>query len=251
MKSKNIPADIKLKSIKEAQNEIKEIIANLESTETNLEVSMDQYTRMMQLNYHIQEEFKKKAKEVKQANFAIATPYPGTKFHEMAVSGEGGMEQAPFEADAFRQRGFIGPVDAFLGHQDDRARQIGNLTGSLKGIAQQLFCGDNPADQSSAFCLFRVHQATRQAHFHGLRFADKARQALCATSAGDRADRDFRLSEFCGVGGDDEIAHHRKLASAAQRITGNRCDDRFAATRNPFPIARNKVVTGNFFLRSM
>ena len=69
MKSKNIPVDIKLKSIKEAQNEIKEIIANLESTETNLEVSMDQYTRMMQLNYHIQEQFKKKLKEIKSPNF--------------------------------------------------------------------------------------------------------------------------------------------------------------------------------------
>ena len=31
MKSKNIPADIKSKSIKEAQNEIKEIITNLEN----------------------------------------------------------------------------------------------------------------------------------------------------------------------------------------------------------------------------
>ena len=36
--------------------------------------------------------FLSKAKEVKQANFAIATPYPGTKFLEMAVSGVGGME---------------------------------------------------------------------------------------------------------------------------------------------------------------
>ena len=35
MKSKNIPADIRTKSIKEAQNEIKEIIAELESTELN------------------------------------------------------------------------------------------------------------------------------------------------------------------------------------------------------------------------
>ena len=35
--------------------------------------------------------FLSKAKEVKQANFAIATPYPGTKFHEMAANGEGGM----------------------------------------------------------------------------------------------------------------------------------------------------------------
>ena len=40
MKSKNIPADIKSKSIKEAQNEIKEIITNLENKETNLEESI-------------------------------------------------------------------------------------------------------------------------------------------------------------------------------------------------------------------
>ena len=69
MKSKIIPADIKSKSIKEAQNEIKEIIANLESTETNLEESMDRYNRMMELNYHIQEQFKKKLKEIRDSNF--------------------------------------------------------------------------------------------------------------------------------------------------------------------------------------
>ena len=69
MKSKNIPADIKLKSIKEAQNEIKEIITNLENTETNLEESMDKYDRMMQLNYHIQEQFKKKLTEIKGSDF--------------------------------------------------------------------------------------------------------------------------------------------------------------------------------------
>ena len=69
MKSKNIPADIKSKSIKEAQNEIKEIITNLENSETNLEESMYKYNRMMQLNYHIQEQFKKKIKNIKVSNF--------------------------------------------------------------------------------------------------------------------------------------------------------------------------------------
>ena len=69
MKSKNIPADIKSKSIKEAQNEIKEIITNLENVETNLEESMNKYNRMMQLNYHIQEQFKKKLKEIKRPDF--------------------------------------------------------------------------------------------------------------------------------------------------------------------------------------
>ena len=68
MKSKNIPADIRAKSIKEAQNEIKIIIAKLENSETNLENSIGQYERMMQLNYHIHEQFKKKAKEIKQSS---------------------------------------------------------------------------------------------------------------------------------------------------------------------------------------
>ena len=69
MKSKKIPVDIKSKSIREAQNEIKEIIENLESTETNPVESIDKYNRMMQLNYHIQEQFKKKLKEIKGYNF--------------------------------------------------------------------------------------------------------------------------------------------------------------------------------------
>ena len=69
MKLKNIPADIKSKSIKEAQNEIKEIITNLENTKTNLEESMDKYNRMMQLNFHIREQFKKKLTEIKDSDF--------------------------------------------------------------------------------------------------------------------------------------------------------------------------------------
>ena len=69
MKSKNIPADIKSKSIKEAQNEIKEIIKNLENTNTNLQESTDKYNRMIQLNNHIQEQFKKKLQEIKKSHF--------------------------------------------------------------------------------------------------------------------------------------------------------------------------------------
>ena len=68
MKSKKIPADIKLKSIKEAQNEIKEIITNLENSDTNLEESMDKYNRMMHLNNYIQEQFREKSKEISNSN---------------------------------------------------------------------------------------------------------------------------------------------------------------------------------------
>ena len=67
MKLKNIPADISVKSIKEAQSEIKEIITKLENTETDLENSMEQYNRMIYLNLHIQEQFRKKANAIKHS----------------------------------------------------------------------------------------------------------------------------------------------------------------------------------------
>ena len=68
MKSKNIPADIKQKSIKEAQTEINNIIEKLESPDAKLEKSIDIYERVLQLNQHIQEQFKKKAVEIKKTS---------------------------------------------------------------------------------------------------------------------------------------------------------------------------------------
>ena len=68
MKSKNIPADIKQKSIKDAQTEINNIIEKLESPDAKLEKSIDIYERVLQLNQHIHEQFKKKAVEIKKTS---------------------------------------------------------------------------------------------------------------------------------------------------------------------------------------
>ena len=46
-----------------------------------------------------------KSTDVKQANFAIATPYPGTKFHEMAVNGEEGMQLLSDNFTEYRRYG--------------------------------------------------------------------------------------------------------------------------------------------------
>ena len=75
MKLKNIPADIRSKSIKEAQNEIKEIIEKLESEEISLENSREKYNRMMQFNFHIQSIFKQKAEEIKKSTFVDKKKY--------------------------------------------------------------------------------------------------------------------------------------------------------------------------------
>ena len=64
MKNENIPADIKSKSLKEARDEINDILNKLESKETNLASSIDDYKRLIQLNNHIDFLFKRKVKEI-------------------------------------------------------------------------------------------------------------------------------------------------------------------------------------------
>ena len=68
MKLKNIPADISSKSIKEALKEIKDIIMELDDDKADLKNSIDKYNRMMLLNMHIQEQFKRKANEIKKTS---------------------------------------------------------------------------------------------------------------------------------------------------------------------------------------
>ena len=83
MKSKNIPADIKSKSIKEAQNELIEIINNLENTDTNLEESVSKYNRMMHLNTHIQDKFKRKLSEIRGSKYKNKFQHSGKWFPYM------------------------------------------------------------------------------------------------------------------------------------------------------------------------
>jgi len=64
MKSKNIPVDIKSKTAKEAQIEIKELISSLENSEKSLQDSISKYNRMIHLNNHIQEKFRERFKEI-------------------------------------------------------------------------------------------------------------------------------------------------------------------------------------------
>ena len=64
MKTENIPADIKSKSLKEARNEINEILIKLESKNLDLSNAENTYKRLIQLNKHIENLFKMKSKEI-------------------------------------------------------------------------------------------------------------------------------------------------------------------------------------------
>ena len=67
MKTENIPADIKSKSLKEARNEINEILIKLESKNLDLSNAENTYKRLIQLNKHIENIFKMKSKEISKS----------------------------------------------------------------------------------------------------------------------------------------------------------------------------------------
>ena len=71
MKNENIPAKVKSKSLKEARDEINDILNKLESQDVDLGDSLDDYKRLIQLNNHIDSLFKKKVKEISSTTRAI------------------------------------------------------------------------------------------------------------------------------------------------------------------------------------
>ncbi len=67
MKIENIPADIKSKSLKEARDEINEILTRLESENLSLDSSEHIYKRLINLNKHVENLFKTKFKEISKS----------------------------------------------------------------------------------------------------------------------------------------------------------------------------------------
>ena len=64
MTSKNIPADITNKSIKETKEEINKILEKIEKGDANLESHASDYDKLLKLNKHMDELFKRKLKEI-------------------------------------------------------------------------------------------------------------------------------------------------------------------------------------------
>ena len=65
MKTKNIPDDIKSKSLNEAKAEISSILERLENDTVNLDETTEDYKRLLILSRHVESIFKKKLDEIK------------------------------------------------------------------------------------------------------------------------------------------------------------------------------------------
>ena len=67
MKMENIPAEIKSKSLKEARDEINEILIKLESDNFDLKSAENIYKRLINLNKHVENLFKIKSKVISKS----------------------------------------------------------------------------------------------------------------------------------------------------------------------------------------
>ena len=67
MKIENIPAEIKCKSLKEAKDEINEILTKLESEDFDLRKAENMYKKLIYLNKHIENLFKIRSKEISKS----------------------------------------------------------------------------------------------------------------------------------------------------------------------------------------
>ena len=67
MKIKIIPADIKSKSLKEAKEEINQILTKLETANLDFANAEEAYKRLVNLNKHVENLFKMKSKEISRS----------------------------------------------------------------------------------------------------------------------------------------------------------------------------------------
>ncbi len=65
MKTKNIPPDIKSKSLNEAKSEILDILDRLEKKDADLASSKNDYQRLLTLNNYVDGLFKEKIKKIR------------------------------------------------------------------------------------------------------------------------------------------------------------------------------------------
>ena len=64
MKNENIPGNLKSKSIKDTKEEIQRILVKLENKDVNLDSNIKEYERLLKLNKHMNELFKKKLRDL-------------------------------------------------------------------------------------------------------------------------------------------------------------------------------------------
>ena len=144
------------------------------------------------------------------------------------MRGEGGVEHATLELDAGPQRQLEGGVDRLLRHHRDRQGHRRDRRRGGERVIEQAVARHDAGDKARALGLDGVDRSPGEDQLHRLRLADRAGEALGSTHPRYDPELDLRLAELRGFAGEDEVAHQRELAAAAERVAGHSGDERGA-----------------------
>ena len=138
---------------------------------------------------------------------------------------------------ALRKRGLVGAVDRLLRHHRNRQRHFRDRLGNLHRLIDKFGHRNHPADEpersASAASIIRPVKHISIA----LDFPTKRVSRCVPPNPGITPSLISGWPNFALSPANDEVAHHRKLAPAAERKSRNRRDHRLAAARNRAPIS--------------
>ena len=150
----------------------------------------------------------------------------------LVLGGEQGVEHPALEPQPFGERRLEGAVDASLAAKTAGAEEDAMVAAVFSASSTSSAAGTtratSPARSASAASIMRPVSDSSIALA-----LPTARVSRCVPPApGMNAELDLRLAELGGVGGENEIAHHRQLAAAAEREARDRRDERLARARH-------------------
>ena len=73
-----------------------------------------------------------------------------------------------------------------------------------------------PTNKPDSLCFLGLDLAAGKNDLHRSCFPDEVGQSLCSSGTREDTERDFRLAERGGRGGDEDIAHHGEFASSSE-----------------------------------
>ena len=166
--------------------------------------------------------------------FPQTPPCPPSGRRSRTWNETGGARTGPFG-----KSGFVGTVHGFLGHHGNRHGLRGNDRCCLDGFLDQVSGRHDARHQAGAFSFVGIHHASGQAHVQmALDLPTNRGQPLGASGARHGTEIDLGLAELCRISRQDEVAHHRHLAAATERIASHGGNHRLAATGDPSPTCR-------------
>ena len=146
--------------------------------------------------------------------------------------GEQGGELLALDLQAGVEVDLEAAVDGLLGRAHGVRRRLGELRGPRHRLGVHLVGGHDPVHQADGERLVGLDEPAGEDHVLRPARTDQPGQPLGAAGARDDAEQDLGLAEHRVVGGDPDVGAQRQLAAAAERVAGDRRDDRLGDPRH-------------------